>query len=239
MNETSSENGPRKGQQAGGHTGEGQARSGGALEQRSSRPEQQGVTRASYIPPLFSPSPAALMSTSPFAIMRRFTDELDQIFSSFGALPGDGRGQQDGALARAAQFAPQIEVLERDNQLLIRADLPGISPDQVRVTLVDSALVIEGERRSEQEHRDRGTYRSERSYGAFRRVIPLPAEANEDKAEARFDNGVLEVAVPLDPSRSAGRRLEIGKGGPPRAAESSAAKSSPSDGKERSQSAQK
>ena len=231
MAETTPENGRRQGQEPKGQTGQGQVGSGRALDRRSRGAQQQAVTRASYIPPLLSLSPAALMSTSPFAIMRRFTDELDQIFSSFGSLSGE----QDGAFSRTV-FAPQIEVQEQDDRLVVRADLPGLSPEDVRVTLVDAAVLIEGERRSEQERNEGGIYRSERSYGAFRRVIPLPTEAKQDEAEARFENGVLEVTLPLDRSRSAGRRLEISNGGAAPAGGTPSAKASGDSGKQENQS---
>jgi len=83
-----------------------------------------------------------------------------------------------------------------------------MSADDVRIEIRDDALVLEGERRSEIEVEEEGVYRSERVYGRFSRVIPLPDGADLDKASARFENGVLEVEIPLreDARR---RRIEI------------------------------
>jgi HSP20 family protein len=197
-----SEDGRRQGQsQEGGET---QSR---GLARSPRRGGAQGLTRSTYSPPLFSMGPLSLLSMNPFSLMRQFSDEMDEMFSSFGG--GEGRLDRPGALARAAVFSPQLEVLERDDQMLVRADLPGINPDEVRLTLLDDSLVIEGERRSEQEEHRRGVFRSERSYGMFRRVIPVPVEAREENASARFENGVLEISIPLERQRSRGRRIEI------------------------------
>ena len=112
-------------------------------------------------------------------------------------------------MASLAQvWSPAIDIVERDGRLVVRADLPGMSADDVRIEIRDDALVLEGERRSEIEVEEEGVYRSERVYGRFSRVIPLPDGADLDKASARFENGVLEIEIPLreDARR---RRIEI------------------------------
>jgi HSP20 family protein len=104
---------------------------------------------------------------------------------------------------------PAVEVLERDGQLVVRADVPGLEPDQIRVELQDGQLVISGERTQEREEREEGgIYRTERSYGSFRRVIALPEGVDLDRATANFENGVLEVTMPA-PARERGKRLQI------------------------------
>ena len=99
------------------------------------------------------------------------------------------------------------------NELVIRADLPGLKADDVIVEVGDDAITISGER--EQQHEDeRGSvYRVERIYGRFLRTIPLPPGAMADQAKATFSNGVLEITVPSPPEQvSRGRRLEIAPG---------------------------
>jgi HSP20 family protein len=101
-------------------------------------------------------------------------------------------------------------VSQRGNELVIRADLPGLNADDVIVDVADDAVTIRGERREEHEEEHDGFFRSERAYGSFYRVIPLPEGAIAETAKATFNNGVLEIVVqapPRDVSR--GRRLEI------------------------------
>lgn len=106
---------------------------------------------------------------------------------------------------------PAVEVLECDGQFVVRADVPGLRKDQVNVEIEGGNLVISGERSQEHEER-RGTfYRSERVYGSFYRVIPLPEGVDPNQAKATFDNGVLEVTMPA-PQRTEPKRIEIREG---------------------------
>lgn len=107
-------------------------------------------------------------------------------------------------------WAPQIETFERGNEFIVRADLPGLKKDDVKIDITDDSLTIEGERREEHEEDREGYYRSERSYGSFCRVIPLPDGAITDSAKANFNNGVLEIVMQAPPREvSRGRRIEI------------------------------
>ena len=106
-------------------------------------------------------------------------------------------------------FMPQIEVAQRGNQLVVHADLPGLSKDDVHIDVTNDGLIISGERRQQHEDRQEGYYRSERSYGSFRRLIPLPETANIEGATATFNNGVLEITIPNEQQQPRGRRIEI------------------------------
>jgi HSP20 family protein len=101
-----------------------------------------------------------LFSASPFALMRRVAEDMDRMFESFGF----GRGRF--AEPELAVWAPEIEVFEREGQFVVRADLPGLKKEDVRVEVTENALLLEGERQKEHEERREGFYRSERSYGA-------------------------------------------------------------------------
>jgi len=93
---------------------------------------------------------------------------------------------------------PPVEIFERDDRLVVRADLPGIRREDVKVRVVHDALIIEGERRSERERapdRRGGYYESELTYGRFSRKIVLPGRIDAHRVRARFENGVLEVEV--------------------------------------------
>jgi len=106
---------------------------------------------------------------------------------------------------------PNVDVEEREDKILVRADLPGVNPDDFRVDIEDDGLVLQGERRNVREETRGGIRRSERSYGSFRRVIPLPQGANLEAADAHFENGVLEIEIPLQ-QQAKSRRLEVHSG---------------------------
>jgi HSP20 family protein len=125
-------------------------------------------------------------------------------------------GQQQGfqrSGGQLTQWIPAMEVLQRGDQLVVRADLPGLTPDDVEIEIEDGVLTVSGERRHSFEDRQEGLYRTERSYGAFSRSIALPEGIDEDQVQARFEHGVLEVTVPLpQQSVSRARRVQVQSG---------------------------
>jgi HSP20 family protein len=133
--------------------------------------------------------------TSPFSFMRRFMNDMDRMFEDFGL----GSPLLPSLAPRYAEevWAPRVDVFERDANLVVRADLPGLRQDDVRVTIEDDVLTISGERTHEHEHEKGGVYQCERSYGRFERGIVLPAGVDPDRVEASFDNGVLEITMPM------------------------------------------
>ena len=161
---------------------------------------------------------------SPFSLMRRMMEDMDRVFEDFGLGRsfGFGRGLSplwggagqglwsDATDGGTTLWSPAIEVFEQGNNLVVRADLPGLSKDDVNVDVTDDAITIEGERRSESEDRGEGFYRSERSYGRFFRSIPLPEGTDANKADATFKDGVLEITLPA-PKREQrrGRKIQI------------------------------
>jgi HSP20 family protein len=151
--------------------------------------------------------------------MRRFAEEMDRVFEGFGVgrgamvqLPFGGRRGTavPGAAIGLAPWSPQVEVFQRGDQLVVRADLPGLAKDDVQVEVTENAVTIQGERRHDHEERRENYYHSERSYGSFYRSIPLPEGVSADRAEAKFSEGVLEITMPA-PQRQErrGRRLEV------------------------------
>lgn len=169
---------------------------------RRERSEERNVMRGEWLPRFGLHAPWDL-SMSPWSLMRRFTDEMDRWF---------GVGREHG---ERAMWSPNIDVRERDNNLIVSADLPGLAKDDVKVEVTDEGLLIEGERKHEHEERHEGYYHSERSYGMFRRVVPLPEGAKIDQAKAQFKEGVLEVTVPIP--EGARKRREIPIEGPSKA----------------------
>jgi HSP20 family protein len=112
-------------------------------------------------------------------------------------------------------WTPEVEVFHRDNELVVRADLPGLSREDIKVDVTDDRITIQGERKSEHEDKREGLYRTERSYGSFARVIPLPEGTITDQAKATFKDGVLEITMPAPPEQvRRGRRLDITENAP-------------------------
>jgi len=136
---------------------------------------------------------------SPFLSLHREMNRVfDEAFRSFAAPSVFG----------TTQAWPKIEVAERDNEIQVMAELPGMEEKDVEVMLSDGALVIRGERKSEFEDKDRQF--SERYFGHFERRIPVGTDVTEDSISATFKNGLLTVTVPYaEGSRSAVKRIPI------------------------------
>lgn len=140
---------------------------------------------------------------------------IDRIFDDFLGFSGFGRSRPASSASLSRDLGqglwyPQVEVRERDGKLVVCADLPGMRKEDVHVEIRDNALILQGERNQESEQDQEGYYRSERSYGRFQRVIPLPEGVNPEQAQANFKDGVLEIALPLPQRESSqGRRIEI------------------------------
>lgn len=155
----------------------------------------------------------ALVSTSPFALMRRMMEDMDHLFGSWQEPHGHGLqrtnqrgGQQPSSLRNL--WAPQVEVFERSNNIVVRAELPGLTKDDVDVEVEDDALIIRGERHNDVDDEREGYYRSERSYGSFYRAIPLPEGVDPTGCNATFKDGVLEVTLPK-PTQQASKARKI------------------------------
>jgi len=150
---------------------------------------------------------------NPFGMMRRFSKDMERLFDDFGGFSFPGFFSRESfpfnAQFEKFDWMPQIEVLKSNGDLMVKADLPGLSKDDVKVELTDKALTISGERKEEKEEKREGFYRSERNYGRFYRRIPLPEGVKTDQANAVFTNGVLEVKIPVAKTESQARKLEI------------------------------
>lgn len=153
---------------------------------------------------------------SPFMLMNRFAEEMEQLFEDFGfgrslRAPLSGLGLRTGALAdiERSLWSPDTEVFEREGQLVVRTDLPGLSKDDVKIDITDSVLTVSGERKHEHEDCDESFCRSERSFGRFSRSIALPEGVDADKAKANFRDGVLEITIPAPQRQQRGRTIEI------------------------------
>jgi HSP20 family protein len=179
-------------------------RSDERAEQKGMERRQSSVGSARDFASLLSRGPADIFNANPFTFMRRISDEMERVFAS--SLPGWG-------MTESAAWSPNIEVTEREGQLRVYADLPGLNKEDVKVEVTPEGLVIQGERKREHEEHEQGRYRSERSYGAFYRRIPLPESANVDQARAEFHNGILEISIPVPEEKQKRITIPIETGG--------------------------
>jgi len=117
-----------------------------------------------------------------------------------------------GAVATGRRWLPAMDLVETDDHFVLRADLPGLSEDDVDVTLENDVLTVSGQRKAETETREKGYYRVERASGSFRRPLSLPEGVDPEAIEANFDKGVLEVRIPK-PEQRKPRKVAISVGG--------------------------
>jgi HSP20 family protein len=143
--------------------------------------------------------PTAMTRWDPVDLFESLQDEMDRFWRRLGPqLPVSPRFRFRSG-ARAA-WAPRIDVFDKNNELVVKADLPGLKKDDVQVEVADGVLVIRGETQGENETRGDQYYRVERSYGSFYRRIPLPFDVDADHTVATMNDGVLEVHITRPPA---------------------------------------
>ena len=144
----------------------------------------------------------------PIALMRKVSDEVDQLFARFIGRPNATKSGEGG---QAGKWMPPVEILQRGDQLVICVDLPGISRDNINVEIQRDRVIVEGERTEAPHPDDAPAFRrSERSYGPFHRTVPLPEGVDPDSAQAAMRDGVLEITLRMPtPAERRGKRLDI------------------------------
>src|SRR5436190_8003608 len=147
----------------------------------------------------------ALIRWEPAREVNSLQSEMNRLFNTFF---GDSPAGEAGNFRR---WVPAMDLVETDDHFVLRADLPGMSEEDVSIELEDNVLTISGERKSEHEERREGYYRLERATGAFSRSLTLPQGVDPNAIQARFDKGVLEVRVPKPEERKP-RRVAISVG---------------------------
>jgi HSP20 family protein len=133
--------------------------------------------------------------------------EMNRVFDAFFGA----NGNTSGGNGRMRRWVPAMDLVEQGDHLVLRADLPGLSEDDIEIEVKDGVLTLAGERKAENQEKADGYYRVERSFGRFSRTLTLPDGIDPDKIAANFDRGVLEVKIPKPEERKA-HRVEIGGG---------------------------
>lgn len=119
-----------------------------------------------------------------------FKREIDRIFDRF--LSWSPFEREVSELA----WYPSVDVSETPTDVIVKAEIPGVDPKDIEVTICGDSLTIKGERKKEEEQKDENYHRIERSYGAFARTLKLPVEVDQDKAEAIYKDGILKLTLP-------------------------------------------
>ena len=156
----------------------------------------------------------ALIRWEPARELETIQNEMNRLFGTFfdnqaGVTAGRGAGR----------WIPAMDLVEDEGHYVLRADLPGVSEDDVNVELEDDVLTISGERKSEHEERREGYHRVERASGSFSRALTLPEGVDADAIEAQFDKGVLEVRIPKPEQRKPQRVRISARGEQPKTIE--------------------
>ena len=140
-----------------------------------------------------------VMAWNPFRDLARVEREMEDMFGRPLRWPwGDGeRG-----------WAPAVDMIDRKDEIVLRADLPGLDEKDIEVTVQDGSLTVRGERKEEKEEKKEDYYCSERSYGAFTRTLMLPEGVDRDGVKATFTKGVLEVHLPKA-KEAKGTKIEV------------------------------
>jgi HSP20 family protein len=158
--------------------------------ERSQRPRGSG----------FPLNPYEMLRMTPFGLFRRMTEEFDRVLQPL--ISGDEANVN-------IAWTPTVEISEREGKYHVLAELPGLSPNQMRVEVEDHALVLQGERKEEHETTEGGVHRSERQFGFFYRRVPLPEGADPRQARATFHDGILEITVPAPKQKTETRQIQI------------------------------
>jgi HSP20 family protein len=208
------ESGSTNGQRTGQPTGDGgqAARGGGSATGQRSQPVPSRERGQSVTGRQRGLTPYASFEQNPFASLWQISREMDRLMDAFfgGGLASGastGRAGMEPRYGGNAIWTPQVEVRQRDDSMLIHVDLPGVKQEDIQLEATEDGLAISGERSEQREEGEQGFRRTERTYGSFYRLIPLPDGARVDNAKASMHNGVLEVTVPLE--RPQRRRIQI------------------------------
>lgn len=152
------------------------------------------------LPELFRPSRGLRRREWEEGGLLRPFEEMRRMMEDFWMTPFDALGRWgDG-------FVPKVDVKEQDKDIVVSAELPGLDQKDIDVTVSKDSVRIAGEKKHEEEKEEKGYYRRETSYGTFERVIDLPTEIDEDKAEAEFSKGVLTIRLPKSEEAQAKQR---------------------------------
>ena len=147
---------------------------------------------------------STLTTWNPF---RELDEVQNRLTTWFGGFPTRLFG--NGKTLKMTDWSPQVDIIEDEKEYLIKADLPEMKKDDVKVTMENSVLCISGERKTEKEEKNKKYHRIERSFGSFERPFTVPEDADASKIAAEFKDGVLKVHLPKTPTAAKPKPIEV------------------------------
>ena len=142
---------------------------------------------------------------APDTALTEFRGEIDDLFNRFFRSPSWFPGTYF-----AKGFTPAFDVSETDEDIIVKAELPGVDPKEIEVNLVGSTLTVKGEKKEEHEEKTENMHCVERSFGSFSRSVTLPCEVKEDNIEATFKDGVLNLKLPKsEPAKKSSIKIDV------------------------------
>jgi HSP20 family protein len=133
----------------------------------------------------------AIARWTPMGNLQSFQDEMNRLFNQFFR---GGTGEEAGWGLRT--WTPPVDIYETDDALILKAELPGVSKDDVNVDIHNNTLILRGERKHEAEVKEENYHRVERAYGTFQRSFVLPTLVDQEHVQATYKDGVLELRLP-------------------------------------------
>ena len=143
------------------------------------------------------------MTLIKFEPLKEFESFQNQIKKYFDDFPSFGVNFENS-------FAPRIDISEKNDKILVEAEIPGVKKEDLKITLQDNILTIKGEKKKEEESKDKNYYRCERTYGSFSRSFTLPVEVNTEKVDAKFNDGMLKIELKkVEPKKAQEKLIEL------------------------------
>jgi HSP20 family protein len=136
----------------------------------------------------------------PFSELRRMREDMDRLFGNLLPTP---------MMAMPEVMGPAIDVFEKENNVVVKAELPGLNKDDIEITATDDSISIRGEFKQEEQTQEKGYLRRERRVGRFFRTIPMPTAIKPDEVKASFNNGILEIAAPMAEEKAKEKKVTI------------------------------
>ncbi len=145
-----------------------------------------------------------LVKWDPFKELEEVSNRLNRIFGRAAFRTESGR-----ETLAVADWSPSADISETDAAYLIKAEIPGVNKENVKVTVQDGTLTLQGERKMEKEEKGKKFHRIERSYGSFLRSFRMPDDADENSVKAEFKDGVLNVTVAKTSKTNKNKAIEV------------------------------
>ena len=153
----------------------------------------------------------ALTHSRPWRELVALERRMEDWFERFGDRLGDrfsGPREHERSFWDNGAWSPALESRVDNGNLIVKADLPGVDPKEVSISVIGNQLRIEGERKHEEKHEEKDYFYQELEYGKFVRTLPLPAEVDADQIKARYKKGVLEITMPA-PKELSAKKISI------------------------------